>query len=953
MEEDYVMIPGSGTKKIIRDVKKEIETAFLDYSMSVIVSRALPDVRDGLKPVHRRILYTMHERGNDPSHAYRKSADTVGAVLGSYHPHGDASVYDAMVRLAQDFSLRYPLVDGQGNFGSVDGDPPAAYRYTEARMSRMAVEMLTDIEKDTIDWDPNFDETKKEPSVLPCRFPNLLVNGSQGIAVGMATNIPPHNLSEVIDGCIAYIDDPDIDLPGLMEHIKGPDFPTAGIIMGRSGIRAAYATGRGKITLRGRATIEETKKEPSVLPCRFPNLLVNGSQGIAVGMATNIPPHNLSEVIDGCVAYIEDPDIDLPGLMEHIKGPDFPTAGIIMGRSGIRAAYATGRGKITLRGRATIEEKKNGRAQIIVTEIPYMVNKARLIENIADLVKEKRIEGISDLNDETNRKGMRIVIDVRKDANPQVVLNQLYQYTQLQDTVGVIMLAIDHKVPKVMTLKQMIQKYVEFQDEVVRRRTQYDLKKARERAHILEGLKKATDIVDELIATIRACKGGMSEAKAAIMEQFGFDDPQADAIVKLQLGRLAGLEILKIEEELGSLNAKIRDWEEILADDARVLEIVKSELLEMKRRFGDDRRTEIETVTGEVDIEDLIAEEQCVYTLTEAGYIKRQLKATYQAQKRGGRGISGMTRKEEDIVQEMFVGSTHDYVLFVTDKGRLFRIKGYTIAEGSRTSKGTNIVNLLQLAEGEKVTNMLCQSKDTTNEGGFVTMVTKQGLIKRTPLEQYANIRKSGLIGIALNEGDALAWTRLTSGHDMLIVATRNGQAIRFNEEDARPMGRSGHGVRAIRLAEGDEVVGVCICRENATILTVTENGKGRRSDIDTYRITARGGKGIRNYDASKDKVAAVKIVDDVDDVLLSSQEGIIIRLHANEIPVQSRYGSGVRVMRLGENDKVMVLARTDHDDEAQTETVEAEEGDEPTAEQLAAMEAADEASASEAPSED
>ena len=583
-----------------------------------------------------------------------------------------------------------------------------------------------------------------------------------------------------------------------------------------------------------------------------------------------------------------------------------------------------------------------------------MVNKARLIENIADLVKEKRIEGISDLNDETNRKGMRIVIDVRKDANPQVVLNQLYQYTQLQDTVGVIMLAIDHKVPKVLTLKQMIQKYVEFQDEVVRRRTQYDLKKAKERAHILEGLKKATDIVDELIATIRACKGGMSEAKAAIMEKFGFDDVQADAIVKLQLGRLAGLEIIKIEEELGALQAKIKDWEEILANDARVLEIVKNELLDMKKRFGDERRTEIETVNGEVDIEDLIAEEQCVYTLTEAGYIKRQLKATYQAQKRGGRGISGMTRKEEDIVQEMFVGSTHDFVLFVTNRGRMFRLKGYTIAEGSRTSKGTNIVNLLQLAEGEKVTNMLCYPKDDDdNKAGFVTMVTKQGLIKRTPLEQYANIRKSGLIGIALNEGDALAWTRLTTGHDMLIVATRNGQAIRFNEEDARPMGRSGHGVRAIKLAEGDEVVGVCICREGATVLTVTENGKGRRSEIDTYRITARGGKGIRNYDAAKDKVAAVKIVDDVDDILLSSQEGIIIRLHADSIPVQSRYGSGVRVMRLGENDKVMVLARTDHDDEAQTATVEAEEGDEPTAEQLAAMEAADEASAAEAPEAD
>ena len=497
------------------------------------------------------------------------------------------------------------------------------------------------------------------------------------------------------------------------------------------------------------------------------------------------------------------------------------------------------------------------------------------------------------------------------------------------------MLAIDHKVPKVLTLKQMLQKYVEFQDEVVRRRTQFDLKKAKERAHILEGLKKATDIVDELIATIRACKGGMAEAKAAIMEQFGFDDPQADAIVKLQLGRLAGLEILKIEEELAGLHAKIENWEAILADDARVLAIVKEELLDMKKRFGDERRTEIQSVTGEVDIEDLIAEEQCVYTLTEAGYIKRQLKATYQAQKRGGSGISGMTRKEEDIVQEMFVGSTHDYVLFVTDKGRLFRIKGYTIAEGSRTSKGSNIVNLLQLAEGEKVTNMICQSKDADTEGGFVTMVTKQGLIKRTPLEQYANIR-------------------MTSGHDMLIVATRNGQAIRFNEADARPMGRSGHGVRAIKLAEGDEVVGVCICREGGTVLTVTENGKGRRSDIDTYRITARGGKGIRNYDASKDKVAAVKIVDDVDDVLLSSQEGIIIRLHVNEIPLQSRYGSGVRVMRLGENDKVMVLARTDHDDEAQTEQIDASEAEaEPTAEQLAEMEAADAAAATETPEAD
>ena len=848
MEENIIMVPGSGTKVIERDVKQEIETAFLDYSMSVIVARALPDVRDGLKPVHRRILYTMHERGNDPQHPYRKSADTVGAVLGSYHPHGDASVYDAMVRLAQDFSLRYPLVDGQGNFGSIDGDPPAAYRYTEARMSKMACEMLTDIEKDTIDWDPNFDETKKEPHVLPSRFPNLLVNGSQGIAVGMATNIPPHNLREVVAGMAALMDDPDIDLAGLMEHVKGPDFPTGGIIMGRSGIRAAYATGRGKITLRGRAEIVE---------------------------------------------------------------------------------------------------KKNGRYEILISEIPYMVNKTRLIESIADLVKDKRIDGISDLNDESSsRTGMKIVIEIKKDANPQVVLNQLYRYTQLQDTVGVIMIAIDHKIPKVLTLKQMIAKYVEFQDEVIRRRTSYDLKKAQERAHILEGLKKATDIVDELIATIRACKGGMAEAKAAIMERFGFDDPQADAIVKLQLGRLAGLEILKIEEELSGLRAKIEDWQGVLADDSRVLSIVKEELQEIRRRFADPRRTEIETVTGEVDIEDLITEEQCVYTLTEAGYVKRQPKAIYQAQHRGGRGILGMTRKEEDIVQEMFVGSTHDYVLFVTDRGRLFRIKGYTIAEGSRTSKGAHIVNLLQLAEGEKVTNMLRQStRDDRGEEGYVTMVTRQGLIKRTPLSQYANIRKSGLIAIALNEGDSIAWTRLTSGNDTLIAATRNGQAIRFYESDARPMGRGGHGVRAIRLEEGDEVVGVSICREGATVLTVTEQGKGRRTRIEDYRLTGRGGKGVRNYDAAKDKVAGIKIVDDTDDVLLSSQEGVIIRMHAEDINIQSRYGSGVRVMRLGETDRVTVVARTDHDDQAETAKPEMEAGDaEPTAEEVAALEAAEEA---------
>ena len=744
------------------DLREIMETSFLDYSMSVIVQRALPDVRDGLKPVHRRILYTMYENALWPEKAYRKCADTVGSVLGRYHPHGDASVYDALVRLAQDFSMRYMLIDGHGNFGSVDGDPPAAYRYTEARMSKLSVEMLKDIEKDTVDFSPNYDDRLKEPNVLPSHFPNILVNGSTGIAVGMATNIPPHNMGEVLDGVCAMVDNPDIDLDGLMQYIKGPDFPTGGIIMGRSGIRAAYGTGRGRIYVRARAEIVE---------------------------------------------------------------------------------------------------KPNGRYQIVVTELPYQVNKARLIENIAELVKDKRIDGISNIDDHSDRNGMHIAIDIKREASPQLVLNHLYSLTQMQITFGVIMLAIVDGQPKLLTLRDILQEYIKFQSEVVLRRTQFDLKKAQERAHILEGLKKATDIVDELIATIRACKGGMAEAKAAIMEQFGFDDPQADAIVKLQLGRLAGLEILKIEEELASLQAKIENWEAILADDARVLAIVKDELLEMKKRFGDERRTEIQSVTGEVDIEDLIAEEQCVYTLTEAGYIKRQLKATYQAQRRGGRGISGMTRKEEDIVQEMFVGSTHDYVLFVTDRGRLFRIKGYTIAEGSRTSKGSNIVNLLQLAEGEKVTNMLCYPKDEDNKGGFVTMVTKQGLIKRTPLEQYANIRKTGLIGIALNEGDALAWTRLTTGNDMLIVATRNGQAIRFNEEDARPMGRSGHGVRAIKLAEGDEVVGVCICREGGTVLTVTENGKGRRSDIDTYRITARGGKGIRIFRLAESRARRVDIL--------------------------------------------------------------------------------------------
>ena len=834
-----------GTRLIVRDINDEMESAFIDYSMSVITQRALPDVRDGLKPVHRRILYTMHERGNDPSHPTRKSADTVGAVLGSYHPHGDASVYDAMVRLAQDFSMRYPLVDGQGNFGSVDGDPPAAYRYTEARMSKLAVELLRDIDKDTVDFVPNFDESKQEPSVLPCRVPNLLVNGSTGIAVGMATNIPPHNLREVIDAI---------------------------------------------------------------------------------------------------AALIQNPDIDLTGLMEHIKGPDFPTGGIIMGRSGIRAAYATGRGKITLRGRAEIEEKKNGRFQIIVTEIPYMVNKARLIENIADLVKDKRIEGISDLNDESNRKGMRIVIELKREANPQVVLNQLYRYTQLQDTVGVIMLALDGGVPKVMTLKDMLQKYIDFQDSVVRRRTQYDLKKAEERAHILEGLKRATDNVDEIIATIRACKGGQAEAKQAVMDRFGFDEPQAAAICAFRLGQLAGLEILKIENELGELQAKITDWRETLADDRRVLQLVMDELNELREKYGDERRTEIAHVSGEVDIEDLIPEETCVFTLTHAGYIKRQPADTYQAQRRGGRGITALSHKEEDFVEELFLASTHDHILFVTDCGRVYRLKGYQIYEGSRTSKGVNIVNLLQLQPEENVTNMLRVPAGAADGESYLAMLTRQGVIKRTPLSAYENIRRSGLIAINLNEGDRLAWSGITSGENELIVATKQGMAIRFAESDLRVLGRTATGVRAIRLAEDDEVVGAGIVREGATVLTVTEEGKGRRTHIADYRLQYRGGKGIRNY-GEKGHVAGIRVISEEDDIILISLEGIIIRMHAEDINVQSRYGSGVRVMRLAEGDRVVTVARTERSEEEEVAKPE-QDAQEPelTQEEIAALEQAEEA---------
>ncbi len=830
-----------GTTLIVRDLKDQMEQSFIDYSMSVIMQRALPDVRDGLKPVHRRILYTMHERGNDPSHAYRKSADTVGAVLGSYHPHGDGSVYDAMVRLAQDFSLRYPLVDGQGNFGSIDGDPPAAYRYTEARMSKLSVDLMTDIEKQTVDFKPNFDESKQEPTVLPSRLPNLLLNGSTGIAVGMATNIPPHNICEVIDAVVHMI-------------------------------------------------------------------------------------HN--------------PEVELADLMEFIKGPDFPTGGIIMGRSGIRAAYATGRGKIVLRGRAEIEEKPGNRFHIIVTEIPYMVNKTRLLENIADLVKDKRIDGISDFNDESNRKGMRIVIELKREANPQVVLNQLYRFTQLQDTIGVIMLALDDGVPKVLPLSEMIKKYIEFQSDIIKRRTMFDLKKAEDRAHILDGLRRAVDVVDEIITTIRACKGGRAEAKLAIMERFGFDDVQATAICAFQLGQLAGLEILKIDNELGELNAKIQNWKEILASDEKVLEIVEDELNVLRKKYADERRTEIAHISGEVDIEDLIPEEQCVFTLTHAGYIKRQSSDVYTAQKRGGRGITALTRKEEDFVEELFVGSTHDYILFITDVGRIYRLKGYQIYEGSRTSKGVNIVNLLPLTDGEQVKTMLRVTQND-DENKFITFVTKAGIIKRTSLSKYANIRKNGLNAITFNEGDSLAWTGITTGENELIIATKCGMAIRFDERNARSVGRMSIGVRAIRLSQGDEVVGAGILRDGATVMTITQQGKGRRTKVEDYRIQKRGGKGIRNYGQSG-QVAGVKIVDDNDDIILISHTGIIIRMHVTDINVQSRYGSGVRVMRLAEEDKVVTVARTEHSEDEDTAkpVIDDEDGAQDlTAEQIAELE--------------
>lgn len=818
-----------GSNVITVDIEREMKKSFLDYSMSVIVSRALPDVRDGLKPVHRRILYTLYENGLTPEKAYRKSADTVGSVLGRYHPHGDASVYDAMVRMAQDFSLRYPLVDGHGNFGSIDGDPPAAYRYTESKMSKISVEMLEDIEKKTVDFTSNYDDRLQEPVVLPSRFPNLLVNGSSGIAVGMATNIPPHNLGEVIDGMCYLIDNPDAEVAELMEYIKGPDFPTGGIIMGRSGIRAAYATGRGRLIVRARAEIEE---------------------------------------------------------------------------------------------------EKNGRFRIVATEIPYMVNKTRLIEQIANLVKEKRIEGISDLRDESDRDGLRLVVELKRDANPQIVLNQLYSYSQLQETFGVINLALVDNVPKVMPLKEMLEHYIEFQRSVIIRRTQFDLQKAKDRAHILEGLKIALDYIDEVIKILRAAKS-IPEGKEALMERFGLTEVQAGAIVAMRLGQLTGLEREKIEEELAQIHQKVAELEAILADEGKIMAIVKDEAMEMRHKYADERRTEIQSISGEVDIEDLIPVEECVLTLTHFGYIKRQTVDTYKTQRRGGRGVSGMTRREEDFAEEMFICSSHDYVLFFTTKGRVYRKKCYEIPEGSRTSKGTNIVNILPLEADEKVASMI--RVPAFEDGQFIVFVTRKGIIKRTELNAYNTTRKGGVIALTIDDGDELAWVRLTNGNNDLIVGTKEGIAIRFNENDVRPMGRSARGVKAITLEDGDEVVGMARTRDGATLLTVTEQGLGRRTELDQYRVQTRGGKGSINYkvDEERGAVAGIKIVDDNDDIIMITTDGVVIRIPVSEINVFSRYSRGVRVMRVDEGSKIATIARAPQEiDDEEDELEETPEGE-------------------------
>ena len=800
------------------DVERIMKESFIQYSMAVIVSRALPDVRDGLKPVHRRILYTMYENGLTPDQPYRKCADTVGSVLGKYHPHGDASVYDALVRLAQSFSLRYPLVDGHGNFGSVDGDPPAAYRYTEAKMAKMSMNMLTDINKNTVDFQSNYDDRLKEPVVLPSRFPNLLCNGSTGIAVGMATHIPPHNLHEIIEGMKCVMKNPDCSLDELMQHVQGPDFPTGGIIMGRAGIRAAYATGKGKITLRSQTTIEEI----------------------------------------------------------------------------------------------------NGRNCIIVTEIPYMVNKARLCVSIADLVKEKRIEGIHDLNDESGKDGMRIVIKLKKDANPQVVLNKLFSYTQLQDTVGVNMLALVNGIPKILTLKECLEQYIDFQVDVIRRRTQFDLKKAKEREHILQGLVIALDNIDEVVEILRSSKT-IAEGKQRLMDRFDLTEVQADHIVNMTLGKLTGMERQKLLDELAELKIKIADLEDILANHQRVLDIIIEEVEAIQEKFGDERRTRIENVSGEVDIEDLIPEEESFVTYTKGGYIKRTPISEYHAQKRGGKGVTGMKQREDDYVEEMYTCSTHDFMLFISNKGIMYKLKCYELPEGSKASRGTNIVNVLPLENDEKIAAMI--KTDSFDEGKFIVMVTKNGKIKRTPLSSYKNVRKNGLRAIGLDEGDEIEGVRMTSGKNQLIIATHNGYAIRVNETDIREMSRTAHGVRAIKLREGDYVVSMARVRDGATVLTVAENGLGRRVALENYRIQRRGGYGMMNY--KNGGVCGIKVVDDEDDIIMISTDGVVIRIRACDISIMGRYSKGVRLMRVSEDGKVVAFTRTEHEEDAEISEVE------------------------------
>lgn len=821
------------------DIGQEMQKSFLEYAMSVIVARALPDVRDGLKPVHRRILYTMYENNLTPDRPYHKCADTVGSVLGRYHPHGDASVYDALVRLAQNFSLRYVLVDGQGNFGSVDGDPPAAYRYTEARMSKIALEMLTDIQKETVPFVPNYDERLKEPAVLPSRYPNLLVNGSTGIAVGMATNIPPHNLGEVIDGILLLMEQPDCTLEELMQCIKGPDFPTGGIIMGYAGMRAAYATGRGKITLRGKTSFETVR----------------------------------------------------------------------------------------------------GRESIIITEIPYMVNKARLVESIADHAKDNRIEGIYHIQDESSREGMRVVIELKKDANPQIVLNKLFSYTQLQDTIGVNLLALVNGEPKVLTLKQILEQYLQFQVEVITNRTKYELKKAEKRAHLLQGFVVAIDHIDEVIAILRSSRT-VVEGKQRLIERFkdmdltalldraqydtekyqmeqqiGLSDEQADAIVQMRLGQLTGMERQKVTDELYQILAKISDYLDILSDEQRVYGIIREDLESIRNRFGDPRRTQIEMVDGEVDIEDLIPVEDCVVTFTESGYMKRMPVDVYKTQRRGGRGVSGMKQREADFVNEMFISSTHDHILFISNYGMMYRLKCYEIPEGSKASRGFNIVNLLPLKEGEKIAAML-RTKDF-DEGKYLVTVTRQGKIKRTALPAYKNVRKNGLIAVGLEKGDEIAGVRLTDGSARLFVATKHGMIIRMEETCIRPQGRSAHGVKAITLREDDVVVSMARERAGASLLTVTENGYGRRSELEQYRIQNRGGYGLQNYkvDAERGMVCGIKVVDETDDILLISTDGIVIRVYCADIRLMGRTAKGVRIMRVTNENQVVAFSRTEHDE--------------------------------------